>query len=184
MGPVGRLKVGGLCLALAAAGCGDLDAGNQPFVGTVLYQDPAGAFALRLLEPPWLPPVTIRGQAFFLVPPSDATVSADPTVVLSEALYSLQVQRPSGAPADAMLSIKSALPVTAMAVQSDGPHRFGRDRRRALLAGVRHLFHRDAFLAGPATPTFQLHFTAKHAIGDDAMVTQMILSFDSRSNPP
>jgi hypothetical protein len=180
MGPLGRLKVGGLCLALAAAGCGDLDASNQPFVGTVLYQDPAGAYALRLLEPPWLPPLTIEGQTFFIVPPSDATVSANPTVVLSEALYSLQIQRPAGAPADAMQLMKEALPLTAMAVQQ--PIRTASGAIGVELAWQESatLFHRDAFLAEAATPTFQLHFTAKHEIGDDAMVTQMIVSFDPR----
>jgi hypothetical protein len=180
MGPLGRLKVGGLCLALAAASCGDLDAGSQPFVGTVLYQDPAGTFSLRLLEPPWLPPLTIQGQTFFIVPPSDATVSADPTVVLSEALYSLQVQRPAGAPADAMLSIKAALPVTAMAVQHPIRSASGAIGVELAWQESATMFHRDAFLAEAATPTFQLHFTAKHAIGDDAMVTQMIVSFDPK----
>ena len=42
------------------------------------------------------------------------------------------------------------------------------------------VFHRDAFLAGSATPTFRLHFTAEKAITDDPMVGQMINSFRAK----
>jgi hypothetical protein len=41
------------------------------------------------------------------------------------------------------------------------------------------VFHRDAFIAGTGTQTFQLHFTGRHALQDDAMLTQMITSFAS-----
>ena len=46
-----------VALSAAFAGCGDIDAEQQPFVGTHLYQEPMGAFELRLLVPPWIPPV-------------------------------------------------------------------------------------------------------------------------------
>jgi hypothetical protein len=42
------------------------------------------------------------------------------------------------------------------------------------------VFHRDAFIAKAGSPTFQLHFTGPHALADDAMLTQMILSFEPR----
>ena len=42
------------------------------------------------------------------------------------------------------------------------------------------VFHRDAFLAGPGTPTFRLHFTAQKEITDDNMVGQMISSFRAK----
>ena len=42
------------------------------------------------------------------------------------------------------------------------------------------VFHRDAFLAGPGTPTFRLHFTAQKEIADDNMVGQMISSFRAK----
>ena len=69
--------------ALPAAGCGDIDGGSQPFPGTILYQDPNGAFEFRLLEPPWLPPFIVTfmdlSMTFSVVPPPDATVTTDPT---------------------------------------------------------------------------------------------------------
>jgi hypothetical protein len=164
---------------MAAAGCGDVDATEQPFVGTVLYEDPAGAFTLRLLEPPWLPPLKVEGRTIFVVPPTDATISTDPAIVLGEALYSLQIDPPGGAaPADAMQAVKSGLPSTAVAIQ-DSPVRTAFGATGMELAWQMGLqYHRDAFLAGPGTPTFRLHFTAKRDIGDDAMVAQMIASFD------
>ena len=181
MGPLRRLTAGGFVLALAAvAACGDIDANDHPFVGTVLYESPTGAFALRLLEPPWLPPLTFQGQTIFVVPPTDATISSNPTVVLSQALYSLQVQFPVGAPSEAMEALQAGLPGSAMAEQRPVRTASGATGVELSWEESAGLFHRDAFLAGAATPTFQLHFTAKHDIAGDAMVAQMIVSFEPK----
>jgi hypothetical protein len=181
MGPLGRWAAGGVLLAWMAAGCGEIDATEQPFVGTVLYEDPAGAFSLRLLEPPWLPPLKFEGRTIFVVPPSDATISTDPAIVLGEALYSLQIDPPGGtAPADAMQAVKSGLPSTAIAVEDSPVHTAFGATGMELAWQMGLQYHRDAFLAAPGTQTFRLHFTAKRAIGDDPMVAQMIASFDPR----
>jgi hypothetical protein len=170
-----------LASAAAAAGCGDINAADEPFVGTVLYEDPAGAFSLRLLQPPWLPPLKFQGRTIFVVPPSDATISTDPTIVLGEALYSLQIDPPGGtAPMDAMQAVKAGLPATAVAVE-DAPVTTAFGATGMELAWQMGLqYHRDAFLAAAGTPTFRLHFTAQRDIGDDPMVAQMIASFDPR----
>jgi hypothetical protein len=180
MGPLGRWAAGFVALAWSvAAGCGDVDATDEPFVGTVRYEDPAGAFTLRLLQPPWLPALTIEGRTFFVVPPSDATISTDPSIVLGEALYSLQIDPPGGtAPADAMQAVKAGLPTTAVAVE-DAPVRTASGATGMELAWQMGFdYHLDAFLADSGTPTFRLHFTAKRDIGGDPMVAQMIASFD------
>jgi hypothetical protein len=168
MPPLGRLAACGLLLALGAAGCGDVDAGNTPFVGTVLYNEPSGQYSMRMLVPPWTPvPLSIAGMSVFIVLDSTA-VPADPAGLLAQALYSLQVQRQDGAPqmqSNSQTDIKTASGATGVETSWQEST---------------NVFHRDAFLAGPSTPTFLLHFTATHAIGDDGMVTQMIYSFDPK----
>ena len=73
-----------------------------------------GAFEFRLLEPPWIPPFVLTYQelrlTFSVVPPPDATITADPTVLLAQALYSLQFSQVTGDPAAAMAEVKGSIP--------------------------------------------------------------------------
>jgi hypothetical protein len=169
--------------ASSAVGCGDVDAGSAQFPGTILYEDPGNTFEFRLLEPPWIPPFVYADIAttFSVVPPPDATITADPTVLLSQALYSLQFSTVTGDPASAMATVKGTIPGGATTVPT------GAVVAASGSTGVEMawqegdaVFHRDAFLAGSATPTFRLHFTAQKAIADDAMVSQMISSFRAK----
>ena len=181
-----RAPLGLLVCALAvssAVGCGDIDADSAQFPGTILYQDPNGAFEFHLLQPPWIPPFVYPGLevTFSVVPPPDATVSADPTVLLAEALYSLQFSKVTGDPATAMAEVKGTIPGGGTAVPS------GMVTAASGSTGVEMawqeaegMFHRDAFLAGSGTPTFRLHFTAQKEIAEDDMVGQMISSFRAK----
>jgi hypothetical protein len=186
MSPLNRWAVGGrfllsMCLVGAAVGCGELDATEEPFVGTVLYQDPDGAFSLRLLEPPWTPPFRVQGSTFSGVPPSDVTDFSDPLALLAKALYSLQIDPPGGtAPMAAMQAVKAGLPATAMAAEEPITTASGADGMVLAWQEAEEIFHRDAFVAASGTLTYRLHFTAKKAIGDDPMVGQMIASFAPR----
>jgi len=171
--------------ASAAAGCGDIDGGSQPFPGTILYQDQNGAFEFRLLEPPWIPPfvITFMGISltFAVVPPPDATVTTDPNVLLSQALYSLQFSTVTGDPATAMATVKGSIPGGAAGVPTNVVEASaGTTGVEMAWQETDDVFHRDAFLAGAATPTFRLHFTAKKPIDDDDMVGQMINSFKAK----
>jgi hypothetical protein len=118
---------------------------------------------------------------FSVVPPPDATITADPTILLSQALYSLQFSTVTGDPATAMANVKGTIAgggttvPTGMVVAASGS------------TGVEmawqetdDVFHRDAFLAASATPTFRLHFTAQKEIAEDPMVAQMISSFRAK----
>jgi hypothetical protein len=172
-------------LAVASApGCGDLDAGTAQYPGTILYQDPKGAFEFRLLEPPWIPPFVYTAAdmrlTFSVVPPPDATVSSDPNVLLGQALYALQFSQVTGDPASAIAEVKGSIP-------GGSPTQTGSVDTSTGTTGVEmawqeetDVYHRDAFMAGAATPTFRLHFTAQKAIADDPMVTQMISSFRAK----
>ena len=178
MSPLIRRAAGVLVLAWAAVGCGEVDAKNEPFVGTVLYQDSEGAFSMRLLEPPWTPPFKVQGITFSGVPPSDVTDFSDPLALLAEALYSLQIDPPGGtAPMAAMQAVKAGLPVTVMAAEEPVTTASGAGGMVLVWQEAVEIFHRDAFIAASGTPTFRLHFTAKKAIGEDPMVAQMIASF-------
>jgi hypothetical protein len=187
MGLPGRLAAGGCLLALLpllpllalAPACGDVNANDQPFAGMVVYQDPAGAFALRLLEPPWLPPLSFDGATAFVVPPSDATITTDPRVVLSEALYTLEVMSVPGAPGALAAGLAAAV---AADMPTEGSLETASGATGAEVAWKESatLFHRNAFLSAPSTATFQLLFTAKKSIADDAMIAQMIASFEPR----
>ena len=88
--------------------------GSAQFPGTILYQDPQGAFEFRLLEPPWIPPFVLTYQdlrlTFSVVPPPDATITADPNVLLAQALYSLQFSQVTGDPVAAMAEVKGSIP--------------------------------------------------------------------------
>jgi hypothetical protein len=177
-----RHGLGALTFAVlvAGAGCGAIDAEDEPFAGTIVYQDPGGAFALRLLEPPWLPPLSTQGTTLFVVPPSDATVTADLSVVLDEALYSLALGPESGSPATLAQALGTPLPAAAMADETPAMTASGATGvqltwQEDAAGGTR--FHRDVFLSGPSTLTYHLAFMAKRQIADDAMVGQMITSF-------
>ena len=178
MRPPRWLAVGRLLLALGSVACGQVDAGSAQFVGAVRFKDPAGTYAISLLEPPWIP-VVVLGVTVFIVPPSDATITVDVTHALTMALYSLQVERPAGAPTEAMEQVFAALPQGATV----GPRTFttaaGANGVEIAWQEATETFHRDAFIAGAGTQTFQLHFTGRHALEDDAMLTQMIASFAS-----
>ena len=158
--------------ALVAGGCGDID-GAQPFAGMVRYQDPSGQYEVRMLEPPWIP-LPIPGQTVFAVPASTVNAAS----ALTDALYSLQI---SGADVDA----RSAL--TTAAAAAVPPWNLTRQHPVQTAAGAAgaemswqespQLFHREVFVGSVPTRSFHLQFLAKRDIGEDAMITQMILSF-------
>jgi hypothetical protein len=181
MGPSGRPVVGGCLLALLAAvpACGDVNANDQPFAGMVAYKDPAGAFSLRLLEPPWLGPISFDGETAFFVPPSNATITTDATVVLAEALYTLQVLSVPGSPTELATGLAAAVapnvPTQAMETTASGA-----SAAEVSWQDSGTVFHRDAFVAAPSTATYELVFTAKKAIADDPMIGQMIVSFEPK----
>jgi hypothetical protein len=170
--------------ALSTAGCGDVDAGSQPFPGTILYQDPMGAFEFRLLEPPWIPPFAITYQGismtFSVVPPPNATVTTDPTILLGEAFYSLQFTTVPGDPATAMASVVGTIPAGAPGPTNVVETAAGTTGVEMAWQEATTVYHRDAFLAGSGTPTFRLHFTSVDPIEADAMVSQMINSFRAK----
>ena len=173
----------GALAAISAVGCGDVDGGSQPFAGTIVYQDPAGAFEFRLLEPPWIPPFFVQElmATFTVVPPANATITTDPTVLLAQALYSLQLWSVTGDPATAMASVKGTIPSGAASVPMNAVETAsGSTGVEMAWQEAAAVFHRDAFLAGSATPTFRLHFTAGKPIDDDQMVGQMISSFKAK----
>ncbi|HXT99863.1 MAG TPA: hypothetical protein VN903_02655 [Polyangia bacterium] len=169
----------------STAGCGDIDASTAEFPGTILYQDPGGAFELRLLQPPWLPPFLVKysdfQMTFSVVPPPDATVTTDLNVILGQALFSLQMSKVTGDPAAAIAEVKGSLP-GGSSVEPQGPISNASGSSGVEMAWQEEVdvFHRDAFLAGPGTPTFRLHFTAQQEITDDPMIGQMIASFRAK----
>jgi hypothetical protein len=168
---VGMGLVGG-----AAVGCGDIDGGNEPFAGTARYQDPMGSFELRLLEPPWLP-VTLSGQLVFVVPPN-AVLSS--TLKESDMLYSLHVIGVGGDPESALAAAMAANPSVTVTNQRKVTAVSGASGVEVAWQEAPTVYHREAFLGTAGGPTFFLHFTAKGPIGDDAMITQMVISFAPR----
>jgi hypothetical protein len=175
-----RCAIGALAALWLTAGCAAVDAKSEPFAGTIVYPDKDGAFALRLLEPPWLPLIATPEMTIFVVPPTNATVTADLTVVLDEALYSLVISPEPGSATTAAHTLSSSRPAAAMVEEATietasgatGVQITWQEMQRD---GMR--YHRDAFVAGPGTATYHLAFTAKSPITDDAMVGQMITSF-------
>lgn len=167
-----------------AVGCGDVDATTAPFPGTILYQDPQSAFEFRLLEPPWIPPFVVTYQTlrvtFSVVPPPDATVTADPNILLAQALYSLQFSQVTGDPVAAMAEVKGSVPGGNSAATGSVDTATGTTGVEMTWQEEADVFHRDAFLAGTGTPTFRLHFTAQKVIADDPMIGQMISSFHAK----
>jgi hypothetical protein len=165
--------------SVLAAGCGDVDAGSTPFAGTVLYTDPAGAYQFNLVEPPWIPD-TFDGVTVFVVPPSDLSAVTD----LSAALYTLHVDTVIGTPESNRDNEASAVFATATEASrsqiAEGTVRTVAGDQAYELAWIPSsgLYERDAFLAGPTSATFRLQFGAKVPLADDAMITQMLLSFE------
>ena len=181
MGPSVRPVLGGCLLALLAAApaCGDVNANDQPFAGMVVYKDPAGAFSMRLLEPPWLGPISFDGETAYYVPPSNATITTDAAVVLAEALYTLQVVAVPGAPAQLAAGLASAVS-SSMPTESNVTTASGATGAEVSWQESATVFHRNAFVSAPSTATYQIMFTAKKTIADDPMVGQMIDSFEPK----
>ena len=166
-----------LALALAAfAACGDINGGSQPFAGTVRYQDPAGEYELRLLEPPWFP-LVLPTETLFVVPPDNITISV--TAQESDALYSLHVIPVNGDAASAMMAAAASAspPWNLATLRSIKAAASGVSGSELSWQESATAFHREVFLGGSAVRTFHLHFTAKKPMADDAMITQMIVSF-------
>jgi hypothetical protein len=161
--------------AALAGGCGDIDGGQQPFAGTVLYQDIQGQFQLRLLAPPWVavPPV-MPGVTIFVVMPDALTIDSTE----SDAPYSLDVAVASG---DAASALRAA------AAAASPPWDLSKQRNVRTASGATGgeidwqeagpVYHREVFAGAPTTSAFHLHFSAKTPIADDVMISQMILSF-------
>jgi hypothetical protein len=167
------LAAGAALLAAAAAGCGDVDASSQPFVGSVLYQDPGGAYTIRLLEPPWVPIPLPTGETLFVVPPNGGEISLDE----SDALFSLHIAAVSGTPSDLAADATSGLPASA-AVHQQTVHTAGAASGTDVSwTESATVFHRDAFLAAGGKSTYRLQFTAMQSMAGDPMITQMIVSF-------
>src|SRR4026209_316608 len=97
---------------ISTAGCGDIDGSHAAFPGTILYRGPKGAFEFRLIQPPWIPPFFFPdiAQTFSVVPPPDATVTPDPSILLKEALYHLPRYAVTGDPVTAMTEVKGTIP--------------------------------------------------------------------------
>src|SRR5215471_14084899 len=97
--PALGLVVAGL---VVFAGCGDIDGTQEPFAGTVRYQDLQGRFELRLLVPPWVPIPPVTGDVtIFVVMPDTITMNSKE----SDARYSLDVSTVGG---DAASALKAA----------------------------------------------------------------------------
>jgi hypothetical protein len=165
-----------LALMAAGAGCGDIDAGSQPFPGTVVYVSPQKTYHLRLLEPPWLP-VTLQAETIFLVPSSSLSVSV--TSQESDALYSLHV---TPRPGNALTAFQNS------ASAQSPPWDLGSKQQVTAVGGQTGLdiswqesatvFHREAHIDGDSAATsFELRFTGRKSLADDPMILQMIVSF-------
>ena len=155
----------------AAIGCGDVDGSSQPFVGSVVYQDPGGAYQIRLLEPPWIP-IPLPTETLFVVPPNGGEISLDET----DALFSLHISAVTGTPTDLAAAATAGVP--AAAVHQQTVHAAGgASGIDVAWAESATVFHRDAFLATNGKSTYHLHFTAKQSMAGDPMITEMIVSF-------
>jgi hypothetical protein len=161
---------------LGAVGCGDIDGGSEPFAGTVLYQSPGQSYHLRLLEPPWLP-VTLQNETIFLVPSSTLTVSV--MAQESDALYSLHITPQSGNAAAAFQTRASAQsPPWDLSQKQSFTTVGGQAGVSISWQESATAFHQEAHIDGAnSSSSFQLLFTARRSLADDAMILQMILSF-------
>jgi hypothetical protein len=166
-------------LAAGAVGCGDVNGGQEPFAGTVKYQDPGGQFELHLLIPPWIPIPPIGGTTIFVVPPDTLSITA--VTSEADATYSLDVSAVGG---DAAGAMQAAATAGGWHVQA------GTQRTIKTASGATGVeaswqesalaFHREAFIGGATASSFHLHFSSKKPIAGDDMITQMIVGFSPR----
>jgi hypothetical protein len=170
-GPARLACIGAVVLCLGtAAGCGEINGNEAPFAGTARYQDPAGRFDLRLLVPPWLP--TSLGQVTsFVVPPDSGSTRAE------DALYGLDVTGVDGDAAAALGSATAGLAAQGLASARPIKTSSGASGVELSWQAGPAAFNREVYVGASAGRTFHLHFSARKAIGDDQMITQMILGF-------
>jgi hypothetical protein len=165
-----------VALSLAAIGCGDVNAGSEPFAGTVSYQSADQSYHLRLLEPPWVP-VTLTTGTLFLVPSGGISVSA--ATQESDALYTLHVTpRPGNAAAAFQSSASAQTPPWDLSTKQSVVVIGGQSGLDISWEESATVYHREAHIDGAtAANSFELLFTGPKPLADDAMILQMIISF-------
>jgi len=159
------------------AGCGDIDGTQEPFAGTVRYQDLQGRFELRLLVPPWVPIPPVTGDVtIFVVMPDTITMNSKE----SDARYSLDVSTVGGDAASALKAAAVGPPAWDASHAQPVRTTSGATGVEASWQEGPTAFHREVFLGTASAGTFHLHFTGKKPIAGDEMINQMILSFTPR----
>ncbi len=172
----GRLRGCLLALSLALVGCGDINAGSQPFAGTVSYTSPDKAYHLQLLEPPWVP-VTLPTETVFLVPSSIISVSA--AAEESDAIYTLHVTpRPGNAAAAFQSSASAQTPPWDLSTRQSVVVIGGQSGLDISWQESATVYHREAHIDGATSASsFELLFTGPKPLAGDGMILQMIISF-------
>jgi len=168
-----------LVVAAGATGCGDIDGSAGGFPGTVVYESPAKDFHFHLLEPPWIPvKILATGEIFFLVPPEGL------------------IQITSAQEADAAYTLHIAFQSSADAATAFAAHvaaGWDLSKKKTFTTpgadtGVEiswqeaaKVYHREADINGSTAGTsYQMRFTAKTPLGDNALIDQMVMSFEPR----
>ena len=162
--------------------CGEQDGGSDRFPGTVIYDSPDATYHFHYLSPPWIA-VKLPGVSspVFMVPPVDLSAGITPTE--ADAPYSMRVEAVG-------MSFDQAIAASAGAVAPPVPaerifdvlapdhSRIGREMSWQEGTTV---FRREADLAGAqAGACFRMRFTAKSDMSGNAMIAQMMASFQPR----
>ena len=166
--------------AVALAACGDVDAGSGRFPGTVVYESPAKDFHFHLLEPPWIPFKSPTGEIFFFVLPEgmlSLTMGVNPDV---DAAYTLHIAL-QNADADSAFQAH-AVGLWDLSQKKTFTTPGGDTGVEISWQESATVYRREAYVNGSSAGTsYQLRFTAKTPLGDNAFVEQMVQSFEPRS---
>ena len=161
-----------------ALSCGDINGGGGGFPGTVVYESPAKDFHFHLLEPPWIPIKLPTGEIFFLVPP--------------EGMISITAAQETDAAYTLHIALQNADATSAY--QAHIISAWDLSKKKTFMtpggdAGIEinwqegpKVYHREAYVNGSTAGTsYQLRFTAKTPLDDNALIEQMVLSFEPRA---
>lgn len=160
-------------LAPVALGCGNEDAGNAAFAGTVVYESPTGEYRFNLLEPPWRQIIN-QSETIFVVPSKIITLLPSE----ADAVYALHIYRQNTDAASALQADeKTRSTVESMTGPTAVASGTGASGVQMSWQEAASVYHRDAYINIAAGLSFRMHFSAAAPMADDNMVSQMIASF-------
>lgn len=157
-------------LTALGGGCGDIDAADDPYAGTIVYEAPARGYHFNYLSPPWFILRASGNTAEFVVAEGFA---ATPESIR----YHLRAEPYAGAPEEVASEQAALRNVSSRTILDRHGVRSGREFEwRDAMTGIHT---REAYFPG-----YRMVFTSPRSMVGDPIIAAMVASFEAGPAPP